>query len=161
MIIILWDKKSKMFSYSLHLDRTDQVLVTTTNVDFSSVDPTGINFSFHLHLSSHMMTSSNGNIFCVTGHLCVEFTGHRWIPRTKFSDAEFWCFFDLRLNKRLSKQSRSWWFETPSSSLWRYCNDMIPNENIWFSFEWLSLYGTKRARCFRFFYHILTEQVSY
>ena len=26
-----------------------------------------------------MMTSSNGNIFCVTGHLCGEFTGPRWI----------------------------------------------------------------------------------
>ena len=39
-----------------------------------------------------MMTSSNGNIFHVTGHLCGEFTGHRWIPRTKASDAELWCF---------------------------------------------------------------------
>ena len=28
-----------------------------------------------------MMTSSNGNIFRVTGHLCGEFTGRRWIPR--------------------------------------------------------------------------------
>ena len=27
--------------------------------------------------------------------------------------------FDLRLNKRLSKQSRRWWFETPLRSLWR------------------------------------------
>ena len=27
------------------------------------------------------MTSSNGNIFRVTGHLCGEFTGLRWIPR--------------------------------------------------------------------------------
>ena len=35
-----------------------------------------------------MMASSNGNIFRVTGHLCGEFTGHRWIPRTKTSDAE-------------------------------------------------------------------------
>ena len=35
-----------------------------------------------------MMTSSNGNIFRVTGPLCGEFTGHRWIPRTKASDAE-------------------------------------------------------------------------
>ena len=26
------------------------------------------------------------------------------------------------LNKRLSKQSRGWWFETPSRSLWRRCN---------------------------------------
>ena len=39
-----------------------------------------------------MMTSWNGNIFRVTGHLCGEFTGHRWIPRTKASDAELWCF---------------------------------------------------------------------
>ena len=39
-----------------------------------------------------MMTSSNWNIFRVTGHLCGAFTGHRWIPRTKASDAELWCF---------------------------------------------------------------------
>ena len=38
-----------------------------------------------------MMTSSNGNIFRVTGHLCGEFTGPRWIPHTKASDAELWC----------------------------------------------------------------------
>ena len=38
------------------------------------------------------MTSSNGNIFRVTGPLCGEVTGHRWIPRTKASDAELWCF---------------------------------------------------------------------
>ena len=31
-------------------------------------------------------------------------------------------FFHLRLNKRLSKQSWGWWFETPSRSLWRHCN---------------------------------------
>ena len=40
----------------------------------------------------HMMTSSNGNIFRVTGHLCGEFTGPRWIPRTKASDTELWFF---------------------------------------------------------------------
>ena len=34
-----------------------------------------------------MMTSSNGNIFRVTGHLCGKFTGPRWIPRTKASDS--------------------------------------------------------------------------
>ena len=38
-----------------------------------------------------MMTSSNGNIFRVTGHLCGEFTGPRWIPHTKASGAELWC----------------------------------------------------------------------
>ena len=59
-----------------------------------------------------IMTSSNGNIFRVTGHLCGGFTGLRWFPRTKASDTEFDVFFDLRLNKRLSKQSWGWWFET-------------------------------------------------
>ena len=34
----------------------------------------------------------NDDIFRVTGPLCGEFTGHRWIPLTKTSDAELWCF---------------------------------------------------------------------
>ena len=61
-----------------------------------------------------------------SGLLCWEFTGHRGIPLTKASDAELWCFlwFDLRLNKRLSKQSQGCWFETPSRSLWRHRNEI-------------------------------------
>ena len=39
-----------------------------------------------------MMTSSNGNIFRVTGPLCGEFTGLRWILRTKTSGDKLWCF---------------------------------------------------------------------
>ena len=62
----------------------------------------------------------------LTGQLCGEFTGHRWISRTKASDAELWCFLDLRLNKRLSKKSLGWWFETPSRPLLRHCNGMGP-----------------------------------
>ena len=47
---------------------------------------------------------------------------HLWPVNSpyKASDAEIWCF--LCLNKRLSKQSRGWWFETPSRPLWRHCN---------------------------------------
>ena len=30
-------------------------------------------------------------------------------------------FLNLRLNKRLNKQSRRWWFETPLRSLWCHC----------------------------------------
>ena len=33
-------------------------------------------------------------------------------------------FFDLQLNKRISKQLWGWWFETPSHSSWRHCNDL-------------------------------------
>ena len=39
-----------------------------------------------------MMTSWIGNLFRVTGSLCGELTGDRWIPCTKASDAELWCF---------------------------------------------------------------------
>ena len=62
--------------------------------------------------------------FRVTGHLCGEFTDHRSISRTEASDAEFDAFFDLRLNKRLSKQWWCWWFETPSRPLWRHCYEL-------------------------------------
>ena len=54
--------------------------------------------------------------FRVTGHLCWEFPAQRPVTRS------FHVFFDLRLDKPLSKQSWGWWFETPSSSLWRHCN---------------------------------------
>ena len=37
----------------------------------------------------------------------------------------FDVFFDLRLNKWLSKQSRRWWSETPSRSVWRHSNVSI------------------------------------
>ena len=68
------------------------------------------------------MTSSSGNIFRATGHLCGEFTGHIWIPRTKASDVELWCFlWSVPEKKRLRKQWWGWWFETPSRPLWRYC----------------------------------------
>ena len=39
------------------------------------------------------MTSSNGNIFYVTGPLWEESTSHLWIPLTKASDSELWFFF--------------------------------------------------------------------
>ena len=37
----------------------------------------------------------------------------------------FDVFFDLCLNKRLSKHSWRRWFETPFRSLWRHCNVLV------------------------------------
>ena len=73
--------------------------------------------SEYKYTANTMMTSSNGSIFLVTGHLCGKFTGPRWI-------SSFDVFFDLRLNKRLSKQPWGWWFETLAWSLWRHRNAM-------------------------------------
>ena len=72
------------------------------------------------------MTSSNRNMFRVNGPLCQEFAGHRWTPPPpplqRPARLNIAVYFDLCLNKRLSKQSRRWWFETPSRSLWYHCS---------------------------------------
>ena len=71
-----------------------------------------------------MMTSLNV-IFSALLAICAgnspvpgEFPAQRPVTRS------FDVFFDLRLNKRLSKQSWGWWFETLSRPLWRHCNDV-------------------------------------
>ena len=51
-----------------------------------------------------------------------EFHSQRTVTRS------FDVFFDLRLNKRLSKQLRPRRFETPSLSLWRHCNGIRSHE---------------------------------
>ena len=89
----------------------------------------------HIHSwwISTMMTSSNGNIFRVTGPLCREFTGPGEFPAQRPVTRSFDVFFDLRPNKRLSKQPWGWWFETLSWSLWRHCNDWnkyLPTQSI-------------------------------
>ena len=64
--------------------------------------------------------------FPIIGPLCGEFLGHRWIPFTKASDSELWCFLWSALNERLNKQSRRWWCVTPSRSLWRHYDILVP-----------------------------------
>ena len=73
--------------------------------------------------NNNMMMSSKRNVFRFTGHLCGEFTGHRWIPAQRPVTRSFDVFFYLRLNKRLSKQSWGWWFETPSCPYLRHNNE--------------------------------------
>ena len=90
-----------------------------------------------------MVTSSNGNIFRATGPLCGEFTGHRWIPHTKPVMQSFTVFFDLRLNKRLSKQSWGWWFGTPYRSLWSHCNGVFVNLSARNKLYWNMCQNTK------------------
>ena len=85
-----------------------------------------------------MTTSSNGNIFRVTSLLWGESTSQRPMKRS------FDVFFDLRLNKRLSKQSRHRWFETPSCSLLRHCDVFFENHPLtWTSSEGIQTPSTK------------------
>ena len=70
----------------------------------------------------HHETSSSGNISALLA-ICAgnspvngEFPSQRPVTRS------FDVFFDLRPNKRLSKQWWGWWYETPPRKLWRHCN---------------------------------------
>ena len=55
-------------------------------------------------------------LFAGNSPVTGEFPSQRPVTRS------FNVFFDLGLTKRLSKQSKRWWFETPSCSLWRHRN---------------------------------------
>ena len=55
----------------------------------------------------------------------------------------FDVYFDLRPDKRLSKQSWGWWFETLSHSLWRHRNGVVFTHDLhscpinWTGPEWI------------------------
>ena len=91
------------------------------------------------------MTSSNGNIFRVTGPLCGEFTGPGDFPTQRPVTRSFDVFFDLHLNKGLSKQPWGWWFETPSWSFWRQCNAKPPDARYTVEIKLLCLFHFSKS----------------
>ena len=70
----------------------------------------------------HQMETFSGLLAICEGNSPVpgEFPAQRPVTRS------FDVFFDLRVNKRLSKQSWGWWFKTLSRPWWRHNNDLKP-----------------------------------
>ena len=70
----------------------------------------------------HQMETCSALLAICAGNSPVpgEFPSQRPVTRS------FDVFFDLRVNKGFSKQSRGWWFETLSSSSWRHSNGRSP-----------------------------------
>ena len=66
----------------------------------------------------HQMETFSALLAIWAGNSSVpgEFPAQRSVTRS------FDVFFDLRVNKRLSKQSWGWWFETLPCQLWRHSN---------------------------------------
>ena len=78
-----------------HNKHFDEILVTIQEVFMFTASCAANNDDLVKLTTLHfcfIMTSSNGNIFRATGPLCGEFTGDRWIPHTKASNAVLWCF---------------------------------------------------------------------
>ena len=81
----------------------------------------------------HQMETFSALLALCAGNSPVtgEFPAQRPLTRS------FDVFFDPRLNKRLSKQSSGWWFETPSRPLWRHC------DVLWFVTDQFHLYPSR------------------
>ena len=95
-----WSIKSRhCFSFDI------RVICTTGE---SSIDTTG---PVEITIGSYISNSSNKHFNYV-----VSFFFNLVGIQTN-------VFFDLRLNKRLRKQSWGWWFEASSPPLWRNCNE--------------------------------------
>ena len=95
------------------------VMFGKRSVEYSAKDPA---VNDYRNWPQGMMSSSNGTIFCVIGPLCGEIPGPGEFHAQRAATRSFHVFFDLRLNKRLSKQPWGWWFQTPPWSLWCKCN---------------------------------------
>ena len=82
------------------------------------------------------METSSALLAICAGNSPVPGEFHAQRPVTRSFDV----FFDLRLNKRLSKQSWGWWFETLPRPLCRHSN-VIAFFLSCFSYESLGLYS--------------------
>ena len=69
----------------------------------------------------HQMETFSALLVICAGNSTVPGEFHTQRPVTRSFDV----FFDLRLNKRLSKQSWGWLFETLSHPLWRHHNGVF------------------------------------
>ena len=87
----------------------------------------------------HQMEAFSALLAICTGNSPVtgEFRAQR--PVTQSFDV----FFDLPLNKLLSKQLWGWWFEMPSRPLWRHCNE------AWMLCMILGMCGVRSLPAFR------------
>ena len=85
-----------------------------------------------------------------------EFPAQRPVTRS------FDVFFDVRLNKRLSKRSWGWWLETPSRPLWLHCNECRNSRRL--PGNCVTLTRTNCVRCKKYhvreLYRVRTIRIS-
>ena len=111
------------------------------------------------HESMNMMTSSK--TFSALLAFCAgnsPITGE--FPAQRPVTMSFGVFFDLRLNKRLSKQSWGWWSETPSRSLWRHCNEEMISESQQNKAQKMSIFHGMYFICFKALFIILAKTLQ-
>ena len=109
-----------------------------TNISFrqNALEARGFNLSsvtcscdniWHVTWWRHQMETFSALLAICAGNSPV--TGE--FPAQSPMMRSFDVFFDLRLNKRLSKQWWGWWFATPSRPSWRHCNELKCHDADW------------------------------
>ena len=91
----------------------------------------------------HKMETFSASLACCAGISPV--TGEFPSQRPVLLSIDVFC--DLRLNKRLSKQWRGWWFETPSRPLWRHYNAVIPLQYLAQKHLWALTFKSQGIWC--------------
>ena len=82
-------------------------------------------WEMEIYSMSTMMTSSNGNIFCITGPLWGESTSHWWIPLTKASDTELGCFLWSGSEQTVMTKMHSVWKGLKTNcNITMYCSSL-------------------------------------
>ena len=107
--------------------------ISMTNKEFQCIDPSAAATALwrwhqtmwtltliYMIIKCHQMETFSALLAICAGKSPAtgEFPAQRPVTRG------FDVFFDLRLNKPLSKQWWGWWFETLSRPLWRHCNEV-------------------------------------
>ena len=95
---------------------------------FNSLAPGNCDSNSKSALSGHVLQIKFVSLYCGITHDDVTKWKHfprywpfvRGFPAQRPVTRSFDIFFDLCLNKQLSKQSWGWWFETQSRPLWRH-----------------------------------------
>ena len=103
----------------------------------------------------HQMETFSALLAICAGNSPVpgEFPTQRPVTRS------FGVFLDLRLNKRLRKQSWGWWLETLSRPLWRHCNafgkisDTLAHGTL--SISWSLHLGISSALLYRYAFLVI------
>ena len=114
----------RILKYDFTASRSTMLFHSCNAKIWSGLEParyTGTEFGHCLAWWRHQMDTFSELQAVCTGNSPVPGDFPAQVPVSR----SFNVFFDLCPNKRLSKQSWGWWFETPSHPLWRHYNDNI------------------------------------
>ena len=121
-------KQTYQTEASMHATHTLNIASSTANIRSEPLQCWTYlrSIKSHVHLwRRHQMETGSVLLAIFAGNSPVigKFPAQKPVTRS------FDVFFDMCVNKRFSKQSWAWWFETPSCSLWRHCNVFIISQS--------------------------------